>query len=210
MRRATFFYSIYLSITLDHEAQFSLLDTYVGRYKKTIVPVARDGLCIFQAYKVTLESFGHVTTIPDLKEMLKLEMTRRVDVYSKFSESSIDILKEFDEFLNDPEKNYVNETVDLFIHALARALSVTGKIFKIDSAGVIIEIDIGDDKSTSEKHCYFARTYMLHVDPVLDIPNAIKLETAVVQYYCPFCKKQFGGPKRLKRHIAQCSAAEKN
>ena len=51
--------------------------------------------------------------------------------------------------------------VDLFIHAQARGLSIkSGKIFKIDAQGIIIEIDIGQKDNSSKFQCYFA------LDPV--------------------------------------------
>ena len=75
-------------------------------------------------------------------------------------------------FLKDPEKHYANDTVDLFLQALARKLSVSGKIFKINSDGITSDIDIGVHKASSDIQCYFACTDICHVDPILDFPKS--------------------------------------
>ena len=93
-----------------------------------------------------------------MKDTSRSEIETRENFYSSFSENSVNILEEVDRFFANPEKNYVRATVDLFIHALPRGLSVIGKMFKIDAQGNIIEIDIGEKDNPSNFQCYFART----------------------------------------------------
>ena len=72
-------------------------------------------------------------------------------------------------FLKDPEKHYANDPFNLFLQDLARALSVTGKIFKINSDDITSDIDIGAHEASSDIQCYFAPTDICHVVPVLDV-----------------------------------------
>ena len=59
-----------------------------------------------------------------------------------------------------------SDTADLI---LARALSIKGTVFKINSDGLVSEFDVGVDASQSDLKCCFARTDVCHVDPVLDL-----------------------------------------
>ena len=57
---------------------------------------------------------------------------------------------------------------------------------------------------------FFARTQVLHVDPVLNLQSDTfqnmkqETENEVCEYKCPLCSKSFGGALRLKRHVTSC------
>ena len=82
----------------------------------------------------------------------------------------MNVLKELDLFLKDPVKYYVAETVDLFLMALARALSVEATLFQINKEGEVAEMDVGVQEPSSLKF-FFARTQARHIDVVITKEN---------------------------------------
>ena len=146
------------------------LDECLSKFQKKIVPVARNGLCILESFKVAFEAAGY-HIISDLKELLRNEISTNYEFDLNFSDHSVNIVEEVENVLKDPEKLYANDTVDRFLQALARTLSITGKIFKINSDGITSDIDIGVHVASSDIQCYFARTDICHVDPILDFKS---------------------------------------
>ena len=73
----------------------------------------------------------------------------------------MNVLKELDLFLKDPVKQYVAETVDLFLMALAMALCVEVTLFQINKEGEVAEMDVGVQEHSSLKFL-FARTQARH------------------------------------------------
>ena len=83
-----------------------------------------------------------------------------------------------------------------------------GTVYQINSAGSINHEYIGATNDY-DIECYFAKTSILHVDPVLDVPD-IKNEFEAIstdELRCSLCKRSFGGPIRYKRHVVQCTAS---
>ena len=74
---------------------------------------------------------------------MKHELVDNLEFYQQFSSDSVDIIKELNSFLKNPAKHYANDTVDLFLDAVGRALSIKYRVFQINSKGNIIELDIG-------------------------------------------------------------------
>ena len=99
-------------------------------------------------------------------------------------------------------KYYANETVDLFLHAISVAFKMKSTIYQIDSSGKVIVLHVGTLEN-QKIECFFARTQILHIDPVVDNLGSVKVEendeSSIL--HCPFCHTSCGGPKRLKKHI---------
>ena len=57
-------------------------------------------------------------TIEKLKNRLETEIFTNLDDYKKFSKSDVDIKQELQQFLQNHERYYMNETGDLFLHAI--------------------------------------------------------------------------------------------
>ena len=112
---------------------------------------------------------GNQVTINALKDLLRKEVTDNYSFYSSFSEDCTNVIEEIEKFLSNPVKYYASDTADLILQALARALSIKGTVFKINSDGLVSGFDVGVDASQSHLTCCFARTDVCHVDSVLDL-----------------------------------------
>ena len=125
--------------------------------------------------------------------------TERI-MYNPVNYSAVDIETELEKFIADPVKCYANETVDLFIPALALAFKIKADVFSINATGKIWASTVGtlDDP---QFEAVFARTAILHVDPALPIKHEVKTETNRPVFMCPLCYETFAGPLRLSRHL---------
>ena len=59
-------------------------------------------------------------------------------LYKSFSGESIDVEAEVEKFLREPVRSYVQESINLVLPALARALKLKATIYQIDSAGQVM------------------------------------------------------------------------
>ena len=194
--------------SLDPDKQFCVLDNYLQTSKsKRIHPVERNGLCILQSVKEALQAHGITRNIEELKILLRNELDANSADYNDFSVANVDLTVEVDKFFKDPIRFYINPTVDLFLPALAKSLHMRGTVYQINYAGSISHEYI-EATNDYDIECYFAKTSILHVDPVLDVPD-IKNEFEAIstdELRCSLCKRSFGGPTRYKRHVVQCTA----
>ena len=102
-----------------------VLETYLNKIGKTIVPVARDGWCILSSMLEVLKQKSNPTTLDELIVYLRREMSR--EEYKDFS-VGYDVLASLDRFLDDPQKQYVAQSVDLVLPALLKALNANGTV----------------------------------------------------------------------------------
>ena len=97
--------------------------------------------------------------------------------------------------------------LDIFLHAIAAAFKMKGTIYQIDSSGEVAVLHVGTLEN-QRMECFFARMQVVHIDPVIDNLESVKVEAEVESLsilQCPYCHKSSGGPKRLKRHILNCT-----
>lgn len=153
---------------LNYEEQRYKLDMYLRQMNKLIQPVEQNGLCIFQSFKTCYESQGIACNVDGLKNALKQEIIENIEFYQQFSTETVDVIREMNLFLENPEKYYASDTVDLFLDAIAKALSIKVKVFQINSQGEIVELNVGTLANFSYEF-FFARYSILHVDPVLEL-----------------------------------------
>ena len=68
--------------------------------------------------------------------------------------------------MDGPLKHYADDTIDLVLPALCNIYSIKAVIYQINSEGDISELQAGAEEDTSNI-CFFARTSVCHIDPVL-------------------------------------------
>ena len=122
---------------LSYEEKSYKLDTSLRRMNKFIQPVKRNGLYILQSVQVAYHAVGVECNVHGLKEALRHEIIENIEFYQQFSTASVDMIREMNSFLENPEKYYASDTVHLFLYA------IKGKVFQINSQGNIMEINVG-------------------------------------------------------------------
>ena len=145
------------------------MDRDLQKIQKKIVPVEKNGLCILNAMQRALKDNGVSRTIEQLINSLKEEIQKNASKYQTFSEDDVDVKAEIEKFISDPVKAYVEKTVDLVLPALSSALNVKATVFQINSSGKILTLPSIRNIKDFEVECFFARTQVLHVDPVVEL-----------------------------------------
>ena len=145
------------------------------KFNTRIKRVERNGLCIIQSIIEVLNANGVKKDVPEVLAELRTEIQRNIAYYREFS-GDVEIENELEKFIADPVKCYANETVDLFIPALASAFNIKADVFSINAAGKIWASTVGT-LDNPQFEAVFARTSILHVDPALPIKFEVKTET---------------------------------
>lgn len=189
-------------IFLDPELQWDVLNNHLRNFNKRIHPVEKNGFCIINSIKEALREVNVEKSIEELIDVLRVEISSNAEYYQSFSADEHNVVTKLEEFLDDPVRGYVQETVDLVLPALTKALKIKATIYKIDEMGQISIYTSGVTENF-EMECYFAKTSILHIDPIISI-ETIKQESTGKMFPCPICSKVLYGPLTLKRHIAKC------
>ena len=87
-------------------------------------------------------------------------------------------MSEFEDFFENPLKHYADDTIDLFLQAICTAYSVKATVFQINQDGRVAELEVGVEGSNTL--CYFARTSVCHVDPVLHDAKPVSVSECVI------------------------------
>ena len=148
----------------SEEVAAEFIRSYLPGY--VIHPVPRDGLCIFNAFRVNLLGVGQHETIETISSRLKSELEK--DEYMHYMTEDKDIVEEVDRFLKDPLKLYNKDIADIFLEALSMAFKVNIIIFQSD----VVQCQILENINPNNmfRHTiYFVRGTSLHFDPVIPI-----------------------------------------
>ena len=73
-------------------------------------------------------------SIPDVQEVLKIQLDKNKEHYSDFSADTKDIMVEFETIMKDPLNFYDPDTTDFFWSALGDASKVNVTVFQSDDA----------------------------------------------------------------------------
>ena len=132
--------------------------------------VQRNGWCILEAFCISYRALGGEINLHIAKGELEKELLNNLEFYNNFIKRDIEIAFEIAEFLKNPSKNYIMDTVDLFVQALCKSFSVNATVYQINTQGEISELDVTVDERF-EKRCMFAKTSIRHMDAVLEVPK---------------------------------------
>ena len=140
-----------------------------GHYIKS---VPGDGFCIIHAFAEGLASIGRKeSTFEEISLALRKEMQREIYANS----STVNVIKELEEYLETPLYKYDKEICDLILNALGMAFKVNVIVFRSDSEKCWIADNNNSDNNFQDT-LYFVRTESMHLDPV--IPISVDLENS--------------------------------
>ena len=97
------------------------------KFNTRIKRVERNGLCIIQSIIEVFNANGVKKDVPEVLAELRTEIQRNIAYYREFS-GDVEIENELEKFIADPVECYANETVDLFIPALASAFDIKADV----------------------------------------------------------------------------------
>ena len=115
-------------------------------YVKHILPgfeirkVQGDGLCMLYTFVEGIFRLRDVyKSIPDVQEVLKIQLDKNKEHYSDFSADTKDIMVEFETIMKDPLNFYDPDTTDFFWSALGDASKVNVTVDQMtQSVGLLI------------------------------------------------------------------------
>ena len=118
---------------------------------------------MLHAFRENLLSIGITKSLDEIKQALREEMKR--SIYQEM-DGDTDIKQDLEAYLASPLSNYLKDTTDLYLDALAMCFKVNTIVFQSDIHTCEIIDNINPDNNFAHT-IYFVRTESPHVDAVV-------------------------------------------
>ena len=128
-------------------------------------------MCMIHAFHKGINTaLGKAIPLDEITTNLRKEFLRNYKSYQSFSDDSVNVLVELENFLCDPLRYCNAGTSDFFLIALGKAYDANIVVYKSNSEKCSIT-DYTNEERASKVALYFAKTLSEHIDSILPVPS---------------------------------------